>query len=69
MISLIFAKALMGVHTTVFSIFAMFFEFTGNVKSDCWRPMLFKLEDFNFQSLEQVLVQKTEVLAHAEETS
>ena len=69
MISLIFAKALMGVHTTVFSIFTMLFEFTGNVKSDCWRPMLFKLEDFNFQSLKQVLVQKTEVLAHAEKTS
>ena len=43
-----FTKTLMRVHTAVFTIFAMFFEFTGNIQSNCWWPVMFKFEDFKF---------------------
>ena len=54
----------MGVVTTVFTIFALVFVFTGHIQAKDWRSILLKLEDINTQFQEQVWGKKTEILAH-----
>ena len=58
----------MRVFAAEFTIFTMFTMFAGNIESECWGSKLPELKDINFQFLEQVWWEKSEMLAHVEKT-
>ena len=58
----------MRVFAAEFTIFTMFTMFADNIESEFWGSKLPELENINFQFLEQVWWENTEMLAHVEET-